>query len=50
VHTLVLTDDTALAFLHRITSEASWLAEQAERARTNRIFVAVPMFLVAARG
>jgi hypothetical protein len=25
------------------------LAEQAERARTNRIFVAVPMFLVAAR-
>ncbi|MBF6481051.1 SAM-dependent methyltransferase, partial [Nocardia cyriacigeorgica] len=29
--------------------EQSWLAEQAERARTNRIFVAVPMFVVAAR-
>ena len=50
VHTIVLTDDTALALLHRITGEESWLAEQAERARTNRIFVAVPMFLVAAQG
>ena len=49
VHTIVFTDDTALALLHRITDEESWLAEQAERARTNRIFVAVPMFLVAAR-
>ncbi|OZM77057.1 methyltransferase domain-containing protein [Pseudonocardia sp. MH-G8] len=50
VHTLVLTDDTALGLLHRMTDEESWLAEQAERARTNRIFVAVPMFLVAAQG
>jgi ubiquinone/menaquinone biosynthesis C-methylase UbiE len=50
VHTAVLTDDTALALLYRITDEESWLAEQAERARTNRIFVAVPMFLVAAQG
>ncbi|EHR49397.1 methylase involved in ubiquinone/menaquinone biosynthesis [Saccharomonospora marina XMU15] len=50
VHTSVFTDDTALAVLHRITDEQSWLAEQAERARTNRIFVAVPMFLVAAQG
>jgi hypothetical protein len=50
VHTAVFTDDTALAVLHRITDEQSWLAEQAERARTNRIFVAVPMFLVAAQG
>jgi ubiquinone/menaquinone biosynthesis C-methylase UbiE len=50
VHTGVFTDDTALAVLHRITDEESWLAEQAQRARTNRIFVAVPMFLVAARG
>jgi SAM-dependent methyltransferase len=49
VHTIVLTDDTALALLHRITGGESWLAKQAERARTNRIFVAVPMFLVAAR-
>ena len=50
VHTLVLTDDIALALLHRITDDESWLAEQAERVRTNRIFVAVPMFLVAAQG
>jgi SAM-dependent methyltransferase len=50
VHTIVLTDDTALALLHRITDEESWLARQAERARANRIFVAVPMFLVAAQG
>lgn len=50
VHTLVLTDDVALALLHRITDDEVWLAEQAERARTNRIFVALPMFLVAARG
>lgn len=50
VHTIVFTDDTALALLHRITNEESWLAEQAERAHVNRIFVAVPMFLVAAQG
>lgn len=49
VHTLVLTDDTALALLHRISGDQAWLAEQAERLRTNRIFVAVPMFLAAAR-
>jgi ubiquinone/menaquinone biosynthesis C-methylase UbiE len=50
VRTFVFTDDTALALLHRITDEEPWLAGQAERARTNRIFVAVPMFLVAAQG
>ncbi|GAA4563669.1 methyltransferase domain-containing protein [Micromonospora coerulea] len=50
VHTSVFTDDTALGPLHRITDKEGWLAEQAERARTNRIFVAVPMFLVAAQG
>ncbi|HEY3143957.1 MAG TPA: methyltransferase domain-containing protein [Acidimicrobiales bacterium] len=50
VHTAVFTDDTAIAVLHRITDEETWLAEQAERASTNRIFVAVPMFLVAAQG
>lgn len=49
VHTIVFTDDTALALLHRITDEEGWLAEQVERARTNRIFVAVPVFLVAAQ-
>ena len=47
VHTSVFTDGTALALLHRITDDERWLAEQAERARTNRILVAVPMFLVA---
>lgn len=50
VHTGVFTDDTALALLQRITDEEGWLAEQAERARTNRIFVAMPIFLVAAQG
>ncbi|MFB9322171.1 methyltransferase domain-containing protein [Cryptosporangium minutisporangium] len=50
VHTGVFTDDTALALLHRIAEEESWLAEQAERARADRIFVAVPLFLVAAQG
>ncbi|GAB3400374.1 methyltransferase domain-containing protein [Flindersiella endophytica] len=49
VHTGVFTDDTALMLLHRVTDEQSWLAEQAERARTDRIFVAVPFFLVAAQ-
>ncbi|WP_433275341.1 methyltransferase domain-containing protein [Pseudonocardia xinjiangensis] len=49
VHTTVFTDGIALALLHRITEEEGWLAEQAERARTNRIFVAVPLFLVAAQ-
>lgn len=50
VHTSVFTDDTALAVLRRMTDDEGWLAEQAERARTNRIFVALPMFLVAAQG
>lgn len=49
VHTLVLTDDIALTLLPRLTDDKGWLAEQAERARTNRIFVAIPMFLVAAQ-
>ena len=50
VHTGVFTDDIALAVLHTITDEESWLAEQAERAHTNRIFVALPIFLVVAQG
>jgi SAM-dependent methyltransferase len=50
VHTGVFTDDTALALLQRITDDGSWLAEQAERARRDRIFVAVPLFLVTAQG
>ncbi|WP_281902505.1 methyltransferase domain-containing protein [Nocardia cyriacigeorgica] len=49
VRTSVFTDDTALAVVRRISDEQGWLTEQAERARTNRIFVAVPMFVAAAR-
>lgn len=49
VHTMVLTDDLALALLHRITDDEAWLAEQVERHRTGRIFVALPMFLAAGR-
>lgn len=49
VRTSVFTDDTALALVRRISDEQGWLTEQAERARTNRIFVAVPMFVAAAR-
>ena len=50
VHTIVLTDDTALAMAHRIATDEHWLAEQADRARANRIVVALPMFLAAGQG
>ncbi|MEU7800069.1 methyltransferase domain-containing protein [Micromonospora arborensis] len=49
VHTAVFIDDTALDLLKRITDDETWLAEQAQRARTNRILVVVPIFLVAAQ-
>ncbi|MFF0468417.1 methyltransferase domain-containing protein [Micromonospora zamorensis] len=49
VHTAVFTDGTALDLVKRITDEETWLAEQTERARANRILVVVPMFLVAAQ-
>ncbi|NUU26469.1 MAG: methyltransferase domain-containing protein [Streptomycetaceae bacterium] len=49
VHTSVFTDDLGLALLRRVSDDEAWLAEQAERLRNQRIFVAVPMFLVAAR-
>lgn len=49
VHTAVFTDGTALAVLGRLTDDETWLAEQADRARRDRILVAVPMFLVAAQ-
>lgn len=48
VHTSVFTDDVALAVLSRLTDDERWLAEQRGRARADRIFVAVPIFLVAA--
>ncbi|OLF15318.1 methyltransferase domain-containing protein [Actinophytocola xanthii] len=54
VRTVVFTDDTALAVLVSLTSGApeltdDWMAEQRERVAANRAFVAVPLFLVAAR-
>ena len=49
VHTIVLTNEVGLALVRRISDNKSWLAEQAERERKNRIFVAVPMILAAAQ-
>ena len=50
VHTTVVTDDTMMPVLAGIADgDEAWLAEQAERARTDRLFVAIPMFVVAAR-
>jgi hypothetical protein len=44
VHTLVWTDAAALPALAGI-GDGAWLADQAARARDDRLFVAVPMFL-----
>ncbi|NUP47786.1 MAG: methyltransferase domain-containing protein, partial [Catenulispora sp.] len=49
VHTMVFTDGLALALLRRLTDDQRWLAGQAERERTGRIFVALPMFLAGGR-
>ncbi|MPZ81439.1 MAG: methyltransferase domain-containing protein [Actinophytocola sp.] len=50
VYTGVFTDDSMLPMLAMIAAgHEEWLAEQVERARTGRLFMAVPMFLVAAR-
>ncbi len=50
VHTTVVTDDTMMPMLAGLANgDEAWLAEQAERARTDRLFVAIPMFVVAAR-
>ncbi|ADJ46397.1 methyltransferase probably involved in ubiquinone/menaquinone biosynthesis [Amycolatopsis mediterranei S699] len=47
VHTLVWTDSAALPVLANLGGEGAWLAEQAARARDDRLFVAVPIFLTA---
>ncbi|MEV5716574.1 methyltransferase domain-containing protein [Amycolatopsis mediterranei] len=47
VHTLVWTDAAALPVLADLGGEGAWLAEQAARARDDRLFVAVPIFLAA---
>jgi SAM-dependent methyltransferase len=50
VHTLVGTDEAMLPALADIAAgDDAWLAEQRERARAGRLFVAVPMFLAAAQ-
>ncbi|MEU4252728.1 methyltransferase domain-containing protein [Amycolatopsis sp. NPDC026612] len=47
VHTLVWTDAGALPVLANLGGDGAWLAEQDIRAREDRLFVAVPMFLAA---
>lgn len=48
VHTAVWTDPVVLPVIGTLTDDQDWLAEQAERARTGRLFVALPMFLASA--
>ncbi|PPK61349.1 methyltransferase domain-containing protein [Actinokineospora auranticolor] len=48
VRGLALTDDVALAMAHRLTDDRDWLAEQTARRRADRIFVAIPVFLLVA--
>lgn len=61
VHTGVFTDPAALPLVIGMAravraagvitaeQEAAWVAEQTRRAEADRLFVAVPMFLAAAR-
>jgi ubiquinone/menaquinone biosynthesis C-methylase UbiE len=46
VHTIVFTDAVVLPMLGTI-GEGDWLADQVARARDDRLFVAIPMFLAA---
>jgi hypothetical protein len=52
VHTVVFTDEAALPLLTTLAAALpgsdDWLAEQARRARDDRLFVAVPNVLTAA--
>ncbi|HET6710131.1 methyltransferase domain-containing protein [Amycolatopsis sp.] len=47
VHTLVWTDEAVLPVLANLGGDGTWLAEQTSRARADRLFVAVPIFLAA---
>ncbi|WP_433527723.1 hypothetical protein ACQPZ2_33985 [Nocardia pseudovaccinii] len=47
VHTIVWTDAACLPMLADIAGEGAWLDGQVARARDDRLFVAVPMFLAA---
>jgi ubiquinone/menaquinone biosynthesis C-methylase UbiE len=51
VYTMVFTDETGLPVIHNLAGDAGeeWVAEQRERARRGRLFLAIPMFLVSAR-
>ncbi|MEU6751321.1 methyltransferase domain-containing protein [Spirillospora sp. NPDC046719] len=51
VHTAVFTDGAVLPLLARLAEPRladDWLADQRERARTNRLFVAFPFFVASA--
>ncbi|MDS0136741.1 MULTISPECIES: methyltransferase domain-containing protein [unclassified Amycolatopsis] len=45
VHTVVWTDVAALPVLANLGGDGTWLEEQSARARDDRLFVAVPMFV-----
>ncbi|MGW3999999.1 methyltransferase domain-containing protein [Amycolatopsis sp. NPDC004772] len=47
VHTVVWTDPAALPVLANLGGDGAWLDEQSARAREDRLFVAVPMFVAA---
>jgi ubiquinone/menaquinone biosynthesis C-methylase UbiE len=47
VWTIVWTDATCLPMLANIGGEGTWLDDQAARARDDRLFVAIPIFLAA---
>ncbi|WP_410586856.1 methyltransferase domain-containing protein [Amycolatopsis sp. lyj-23] len=47
VRALVWTDAAALPVLANLGGDGAWLDEQASRAREDRLFVAVPIFLAA---
>ncbi|EOD58973.1 methyltransferase domain-containing protein [Amycolatopsis vancoresmycina] len=49
VRALVWTDGAALPVLANLGGDGAWLAEQTARARDDRLFVAVPIFLAAGR-
>ncbi|WP_103352656.1 methyltransferase domain-containing protein [Amycolatopsis sp. CA-128772] len=49
VRALVWTDAAALPVLANLGGDGAWLAEQTGRAREDRLFVAVPIFLATGR-
>ncbi|MEV5835304.1 methyltransferase domain-containing protein [Nocardia sp. NPDC052112] len=47
VHTIVRTDATSLPMLANIGGAGAWLDDQVARARDDRLFVAIPIFLAS---